>query len=41
MGVATGMEKVESVIGALNSHYLDVIIIDESTAAAVLERVTK
>ncbi len=35
------MEKVESVIGALNSHYLDVIIIDESTAAAVLERVTK
>ncbi|MCM3408488.1 sugar-binding domain-containing protein [Metabacillus litoralis] len=41
IGVATGMEKVESVIGALNSHYLDVIIIDESTAAAVLERVTK
>jgi DNA-binding transcriptional regulator LsrR (DeoR family) len=41
IGVATGMEKVESVLGALNSHYLDVIIIDESTAAAVLERVTK
>jgi DNA-binding transcriptional regulator LsrR (DeoR family) len=39
IGVAEGMNKVESVLGALNGHYLDVLIIDETTAAAILEKV--
>ncbi|WP_299090934.1 sugar-binding transcriptional regulator [uncultured Metabacillus sp.] len=39
IAVAEGLNKVESILGALNSHCLDVLIIDESTAAALLERV--
>lgn len=37
VGVATGKEKVESILGALRSGMLDVIITDENTAKAVID----
>ncbi|WP_394237734.1 sugar-binding transcriptional regulator [Niallia oryzisoli] len=38
IGVAEGVNKVESILGALNGEYLNVLVIDEETAAAVLEK---
>ncbi|MCI8567008.1 MAG: hypothetical protein HFI39_11975 [Lachnospiraceae bacterium] len=37
IGVGGGPAKVKSVLGALNGHYLDVLITDVQTAAQVLE----
>lgn len=37
IGVGGGSAKVKSVLGALNGHYLDVLITDMQTAAKVLE----
>lgn len=36
IGVVEGVGKKDSIIGALNGKYLDVLIIDEPTAAAIL-----
>lgn len=38
IGVAEGINKTDSILGALNGNYLDVLIIDEETAAAVLHK---
>lgn len=37
IGVVEGINKKESILGALNGNYLDVLIIDESTASVVLD----
>jgi len=37
IGVATGREKVGSILGALKSRMLDVLITDETTAASVID----
>lgn len=36
IGVAEGIRKKDSILGALNGNYLDVLIIDEATATAIL-----
>lgn len=38
IGVAEGAHKRESILGALNGHYLDVLIIDELAASAILSK---
>ncbi|MDP4083778.1 MAG: sugar-binding transcriptional regulator [Bacillota bacterium] len=38
IGVVEGTNKVESILGALKGNYLDVLIIDETTAMAILEK---
>ncbi|WP_263575992.1 sugar-binding domain-containing protein [Metabacillus arenae] len=38
VGVAEGLNKLESILGALQGHYIDGLIIDEATAAAILEK---
>ena len=37
IGVAGGKDKIESIRAVLNGQYLDVLITDEITAAALLE----
>jgi DNA-binding transcriptional regulator LsrR (DeoR family) len=37
IGVAEGIKKLESILGVLNGQYLDVLIIDELTAGAIIE----
>ncbi|MGV3465155.1 MAG: sugar-binding transcriptional regulator [Heyndrickxia sp.] len=36
IGVVEGVEKKDSILGALNGKYLDVLIIDEETASAIV-----
>ncbi|GAA3316689.1 hypothetical protein GCM10020331_013410 [Ectobacillus funiculus] len=38
IAVVEGSHKVESVLGALKGNYLDVLIIDETTAALLLDK---
>ncbi len=38
VGIAAGREKLEAIVGALNGHLLDVLITDEQTAQALLNR---
>lgn len=38
IGVAGGLEKVEVILAVLQGGYLDVLITDERTAQALLER---
>lgn len=37
IGIGGGPKKIRSVIGALNGHYLDVLITDQNTAKAIIE----
>lgn len=38
IGVAEGINKVESILGVLSGGYLDVLIVDEATAVAILDK---
>jgi len=41
IGVAGGPQKIEAILGALNGHYLKVLITDETAARGVLELAEK
>ncbi|HEX7057159.1 MAG TPA: sugar-binding transcriptional regulator [Bacilli bacterium] len=38
VGIAVGMHKLESILATLKGHYLDVLITDDKTAAALVQR---
>ncbi len=38
IGVAAGQQKVDAIIGALNGHFLDILITESETAEAIIEK---
>lgn len=39
IGIAASLEKVDAIIGALRGHYVNVLITDQTTASAILNRI--